>query len=53
MRAPILERHLPTRYSGCEHKLPWMTREPTSLKNNKGKASKESKDNEKRSLKDD
>jgi hypothetical protein len=36
------ERHVPTRYSGCEQKLPWMTRELTSLKNNK--ASKKSKE---------
>jgi hypothetical protein len=34
------ERHVPTRYSDCEQKLPWMTRELTSLKNNKAKASK-------------
>jgi hypothetical protein len=33
------ERHVLTRYSGCEQKLPWMTRELTSLKN-KSKASK-------------
>jgi hypothetical protein len=44
------ERHLPTRYSGCEQKLPWMTRELTSLKNNKTKASKKSKDSEQRCL---
>jgi hypothetical protein len=42
------ERHVPTRYSGCEQKLPWMTRELTSLKNNKAKASKKPKDSEKR-----
>jgi hypothetical protein len=47
------ERHVPTKYSGCEQKLPWMTRELTSLKNNKAKASKISKDSEKRCLKDD
>jgi hypothetical protein len=47
------ERHLPTRYSGCEQKLPWMTGELTSWKNNKAKASKKSKDIEKRCLKDD
>jgi hypothetical protein len=41
------ERHVPTKYSGCEQKLPWMTRELTSLKNNKARASK------KRCLKDD
>jgi hypothetical protein len=29
------ERHVPTRYSGCEQKRPWMTKELTSLKNNK------------------
>jgi hypothetical protein len=34
------ERHVPARYSGCEQKLSWMTRELTSLKNNKAKASK-------------
>jgi hypothetical protein len=47
------ERHVPTRYFGCEQKLPWMTRELTSLKNNKAKASKKSKDSGKRCLKDD
>jgi hypothetical protein len=47
------ERHVPTRYSGCEQKLPWMTKELTSLKNNEAKASKKSKDSEKRCLKDD
>jgi hypothetical protein len=47
------ERHVPTRYAGREQKLPWMTRELTSLKNNKSKASKKSKDSEKRCLKDD
>jgi hypothetical protein len=47
------ERHVPTRYSGCEQKLPWMTRELTSLKNNKTKASKKSKVSKKRCLKDD
>jgi hypothetical protein len=40
------ERHVPTRYSGCEQKLPWMTRELYLLKNNKAKASKKSKDSE-------
>jgi hypothetical protein len=44
------ERYVPTRNFGCEQKLPWMTKELTSLKNNKAEASK---DNEKRSLKDD
>jgi hypothetical protein len=44
------ERHVPTRYSGCEQKLPWMTRELTSLKKYKAKASKKSKDSEKRCL---
>jgi hypothetical protein len=39
-----LERHVPTRYSICEEKLPLMTRELTSSKNNKAKASKKSKD---------
>jgi hypothetical protein len=39
------ERHVPTIYSGCEQKLPWMTRELTSL-NNKAKASKKLKDSE-------
>jgi hypothetical protein len=43
----------PSRYSGCEQNLPRMTRELTSLKNNKAKASKKSKDSEKRCLKDD
>jgi hypothetical protein len=33
-----------TRYSGCEEKLPWMMIELTSLKKNKAKASKRSKD---------
>jgi hypothetical protein len=48
------ERHEPRTYSGCEQKMPWMTRELTSLKNNKAKnASKKSKDNEKRCLKDE
>jgi hypothetical protein len=47
------ERYVPTIYSGCEQKLPWMTRELTSLKNNKTKASKKSKDSEKRCRKDD
>jgi hypothetical protein len=44
---------MPTRYSGCEQKLPWMTRELTSLKNNKAKTSKKSKDSENWCLKDD
>jgi hypothetical protein len=47
------ERHVPTRYSGCEQKLPRMTRELTSLKNNKAKALKKCKDSKKRCLKDD
>jgi hypothetical protein len=47
------ERHVPTTYSGCEQKLPWMTRELTSLKNNEAKALKKSKDFENRCLKDD
>jgi hypothetical protein len=47
------ERHVPTKYSGFEEKLPWMTKELTSLKNYKAKASKKSKDSEKRCLKDD
>jgi hypothetical protein len=47
------ESHVPTRYSGCEQKLPWMTRELSSLKNNKAEASKKSKHIEKRGLKDD
>jgi hypothetical protein len=47
------ERHVSTRYSGCEQKLLWITRELTSLKNNKAKASKKSKDSEKQCLKDD
>jgi hypothetical protein len=42
----------PTRYTGCEQKLPWMTRELTSLKNNKTKASK-TEDSEKWCVKDD
>jgi hypothetical protein len=60
MRGPIirdglelLQRHLPTSYSGCEQKLPWMTRELTSLKNNKTNVSKKSKDSEQRCLNDD
>jgi hypothetical protein len=44
---------MPTRYSVCEQKLPWMTRELTRLKNNKAKASKKSKNSEKWCLKDD
>jgi hypothetical protein len=47
------ERHVSTRYSNCEQKLPWMTRKLSSLKNNKAKASKKSKDSEKRCMKDD
>jgi hypothetical protein len=47
------ETHVPTRNSGCEQKLPWMTRELTRLKNNKAKASKKSKDSKERCLKDD
>jgi hypothetical protein len=38
------ERNMPTKYSGCEQKLAWITRELTSLQNNKAKASKKSKD---------
>jgi hypothetical protein len=45
--------HMPTRYSGCEQKLPWMTKELTPLKNYKAKALKNSKASEKRCLKDD
>jgi hypothetical protein len=49
-----IERHVPTRYSGCEQQLPQMTRELTLMKNNnKAKASKKPKDSEKRCLKDD
>jgi hypothetical protein len=44
---------VPSRYSSCEQKLPWMTRELTSLKNYKTIASKKSQDSEKRCLKDD
>jgi hypothetical protein len=47
------ERHVPTRYSGFEQKLPRMTKELTSLKNNKARASKKSKDRKNRCLKDD
>jgi hypothetical protein len=47
------EKHVPTRYSGCEQKLPWMTRKLTSLKNNKARALKKSKDSEKQCLKED
>jgi hypothetical protein len=47
------ERHVPTRYFGCEQKLTWMTRELTSLKNNKAKASIKSRNIEKLCLKDD
>jgi hypothetical protein len=31
------EKHVHTTYSGCEQKLPWMTRKLTALKNNKAK----------------
>jgi hypothetical protein len=46
------ERHVPTKYSGHTAILPYMMRKLTSLKYNKAKASKKSKDSENRCLKD-
>jgi hypothetical protein len=46
-------RHVPSRYSACEQKLPRTTRELTSLKNNKAKTTKKSKDSEKQYLEDE
>jgi Reverse transcriptase (RNA-dependent DNA polymerase)/Endonuclease-reverse transcriptase len=47
------ERHVPTKFSRIDRKLPWMTKELDCLKNKKAKAAKKSKKSEIRCLEDE